>query len=67
MGQLADRVKSELHHEFFKDHKFLFVKNTPEYCRQCKQYVEEHARCRLVEYKKEMSGRDEELKSSDFL
>lgn len=67
MGQLADKVKSDLHNEFFKEHKLLFVTNTPEYCRQCKLYVEENARDRLVEYKRLIKGRDEDLTSSDFL
>jgi hypothetical protein len=66
MGQLADQVRSELQHEFFKEHKLLFVRNTPEYCRQCKQYVEQHARGRLIEYKRKM-GKDDKLESSDFL
>jgi hypothetical protein len=67
MGQLSDKVRSDLHREFFLEHKLLFIRDTPEYCRQCKQYVEDNARDRLIRYKREITGKDEDLTSSDFL
>jgi hypothetical protein len=66
MGQLADRVRVELSDEFFKNNRILFFTRPREYCRRCKQYVENNARERLVSYKREI-GKNEDLNSSDFL
>jgi len=64
MGLLADKVRSDLHKEFFKKHKILFLANTREYCRECKKYVEENCRERLIQYRKELK---QEEYPGDFL
>ena len=67
MGQLADKVRSELQHEFFKEHKKLFIVNLSEYCRQCKNYVEMNCRDRLRESKAKYRSEGVDLDSQDFL
>ncbi len=64
MGLLADKVRSDLQAEFFKEHKILFFGNTREYCRQCKKYVEENCRERLISYREKFKV---EKHSGDFL
>ncbi len=68
MGQLSDKVKTELQKEFFDNHKTLFLINPREYCRECSNYVEQNARERLINYKRKRGDKDPEtLSSSDFL
>ena len=66
MGQLSDIVRTELQKEFFKEHRLLFVTNPRDYCRQCKKYVEENCRERLIKYKRKIKD-EETLNSSDFI